>query len=111
MFGAVGGGGAGVFAVAPQELTQAARQAEYAADAIGQLPAQVSAALSDAASLGGLELGLAVGDALTGWQQSLRAQAAVIQQAADRLRSTASAYASTEDGLTFSINRVHQGLC
>jgi hypothetical protein len=107
---AVGGGGSGVFAVVPGELTAAADHAQYAADAIGRIPGQVHGALADAAAFGGLEIGRAVGEVIAAWEQAIGDRAAAVRDVADRLRSTAGSYASVEDGVTSAVTRAHRAL-
>jgi uncharacterized protein YukE len=103
-------GGAGLFGVVPEELTAAANQAEHAADALGRIPRQVSGALGDAAARGGLELGRAISDTIASWEQGIADRAAAVHDAAERLRSTATSYASTEDDTALSIRRAHRAL-
>jgi hypothetical protein len=103
-------GGTGRFGVVPEELIAAANQAEHAADALGQIPRQISGALGDAAARGGLELGRAISDTIGCWEHAIADRAAAVHDAADRLRSTATSYASTEDDTVLSIRRAHRML-
>jgi uncharacterized protein YukE len=102
--------GGGVFAVAPDALVSAANTAESVADACDAVGAQVNGVLAAVATLGGLDLATAVGDAISGWEKAIRDRRDGVRGAAEALRSTAASYAAAEDRIANSINRVHRAL-
>ncbi len=93
--------------VSPGSLRLAGQQAQQISQAMAKLVPEVSPACSPAASAhSGWQLGAALDQLISRWEQRLGQQASAVSAAGTKLTGSATAYTRTEDGLVAKVGAI-----